>query len=859
MFDPVCGMSVDPSAPRASAQHDGEVFHFCNPRCADKFRADPEQYLTATDPVCGMTPKRATAKAVRRHGGQPYFFCCEGCAKKFEADPDKYLDPNAASGARDAAAEAPRPGHTDGYVCPMCPEVHEQEPVPCPSCGMALEPADPLAGATKTEWSCPMHPEIVQDEPGECPKCGMALEPSTVSVEATENPELTDMRRRFWIALVFTIPVFVLSMGSMLPGDPIGHALMGRRLGPVSLLAALELLLSTPVVLYCGLPFFERAISSVRTWNLNMFTLIGLGTAVAYGYSVVAVVAPGLFPKELLDHHGDVGRYFEAAAVIITLVLVGQVLELKARGATSDALRALLGLAPKTARRIADDGSETDVSLDQVQIGDRLRVRPGEAVPVDGAVIEGSSVLDESMITGEPIPVEKAEGSPVTGGTVNQTGSFVMAAKRVGADTLLSQIVRLVSEAQRSRAPIQRLADTVSGYFVPAVVLSAIVAFVVWMAVGPEPRVTYALVAAVSVLIIACPCALGLATPMSIMVGTGRGASMGILFKNAEALERLERVDTVVVDKTGTLTEGKPKLDEVIALRGFDESELLGLVAAIEKASEHPLAAAILAGAGERGVEVGAAESFESITGKGVRGTVAGRRIEIGSAALLTEVGVDAQPLEERAAPLREHGKIAMLVAIDGAAAGLVVVADPIKASTPEAIAALKSEGVGIVMLTGDSRRTAEAVAKDLGIERVEAEVLPQDKSAVVKALQKDGKVVLMAGDGVNDAPALALADVGVAMGSGTDIAMQSAGVALVRGDLRGLVRARRLSHRTMQNIRQNLLFAFLYNALGVPIAAGALYPIFGMLLSPMLAAAAMSLSSVSVISNALRLRRVPL
>ena len=865
MFDPICGMSVDPKKPRASAQHDGQTFYFCNPRCAEKFLAAPADYLTAKDPVCGMTPKRATAKAARRHDKKPYFFCSTRCAEKFDADPAAFVDGGSGKAAPSANHEkaAVAPGgehqHAGGYVCPMCPEVHETEAVPCPSCGMALEAADPLAALQTTEWICPMHPEVVQAQPGDCPKCGMALEARTVALEQAESPELADMRRRFRVSLVFTLPVFLLAMSEMLPGDPVGHALSGVRIGPLSVAGLLELLLATPVVAYCGYPFFQRAIQSLRSWNLNMFTLIGLGTFVAYSYSVVAVLAPSLFPAELLTRRGEGGRDFEAAAGIICLVLLGQVLELKARGATSGAIRALLGLTPKTARRVDRDGRESDVPLAQVQVGDRLRIRPGESVPADGEVLEGQSAIDESMISGEPMPVQKSTGDGVTGGTINGTGALLMRADRVGADTLLSQIVRLVSEAQRSRAPIQRVADTVSGYFVPAVVLCALIAFAAWMWLGPEPRLTYAIVAAVSVLIIACPCALGLATPMSVMVGTGRGAQLGILFKNAEALERLEQVNTVVVDKTGTLTEGKPTLVDVATAPGHDGHDVLRLAASLENASEHPLASAISAGARSRGLALDQPTDFESVTGKGVRGSVDSHTVVVGNASMLELDGIDVSTLTERAEAARAEGSIAMFVAIDGTAAAVLVVADPIKASTAEAIAGLRHAGIEVVMLTGDSRRTAEAVAKQIGIERVEAEVLPQDKSAVVAALQRDGKVVLMAGDGVNDAPALARADVGVAMGTGTDIAMQSAGVALVRGDLRGLLRARQLSHRTMANIRQNLLFAFLYNALGVPIAAGALYPVFGMLLSPMIAAAAMSLSSVSVISNALRLRRVAL
>ncbi len=703
-----------------------------------------------------------------------------------------------------------------------------------------------------TEYTCPMHPQIVRSAPGFCPICGMALEPRAATGEE-ESAELRDMTRRFWVSVALSVPLLVFVMGDMIPGEPIRHLLPGR------LIAWLQLLLATPVVLWAGWPFFERGWASLVNRSLNMFTLIALGTGMAWLYSVVATVAPGIFPASFRTHGGEVGLYFEAAAIITALVLLGQVIELRARSQTSSAIKALLSLAPKSARRLHPDGGEDDVSLDQVKPGDRLRVRPGERVPVDGIVLEGTSAVDESMVTGEPIPVEKTVGSRVTGGTVNGPGGFVMRAERVGSETLLAQIVRMVSEAQRSRAPIQRLADSVSAWFVPAVVLVAVVAFVVWALVGPEPRMPYALVNAVAVLIIACPCALGLATPMSIMVATGRGALAGVLIKNAEALEVLERVGTLVLDKTGTLTEGKPRLTSAVPIGGQTESELLRLAASLERSSEHPLAAAIVAGAQERGLTLAAAADFRSLTGRGVVGRVEGRAVALGNQRLMDELNIEPGDLVARAEDLRRDGQTVMFLAVEGRAAGLVGVADPIKPSTPEALQLLRDSGLHIVMLTGDARVTAEAVARRLSIRDVEAEVLPEQKSEVVKRLQAEGRLVAMAGDGVNDAPALAQAEVGIAMGTGTDVAMESAGVTLVKGDLRGIVRARRLSRATMRNIRQNLFFAFIYNALGVPIAAGVLYPVFGLLLSPIIASAAMSASSVSVIVNALRLRRVML
>jgi Cu+-exporting ATPase len=717
---------------------------------------------------------------------------------------------------------------------------------------MALEPVTapaPVAGVT---YTCPMHPEIVRDAPGDCPICGMALEPVAAAPAEEVSPELVDMSRRFWVSLVLTLPVAYLAMAEYLGGDLVAGLL------PKAGKTWMELALATPVVLWGGWPFFVRCFMSFLRRSLNMFTLIGIGTGVAYAYSLVAALWPGIFPESFREN-GVVPVYFEAAAIIVTLVLLGQVLELKARSQTSNAIRALLGLAPKTARRIRPDGREEDVPLQGVQPGDRLRVRPGEKVPVDGRVLEGATSIDESMITGEPIPVEKHPGDRVTGATVNGTGSFVMEAERVGAETLLAQIVAMVSAAQRSRAPIQRLADTVSGYFVPAVVGIAVATFIVWALVGPPPSMAYALVNAVAVLIIACPCALGLATPMSIMVGTGRGAMAGVLVKNAEVLETMERVDTLVVDKTGTLTEGKPRLASIATVGDVDDAELLALAASLERGSEHPLAAAILAAASERGLKARAVTGFETIPGQGVTGKVGGREVALGNVKLLDRLHVAAGPLAPKAEELRVDGQTVMFVVVDGKVAGIVGVADPIKDSTPEAIDALRADGIEVVMLTGDSRTTAKAVAAKLKLDKVEAEVLPERKGEIVKRLQAEGRFVAMAGDGINDAPALAQAQVGIAMGTGTDVAMESAGVTLVKGDLRGIVRARRLSRATMRNIRQNLFFAFIYNALGVPIAAGVLYPWFGILLSPMIAAAAMSFSSVSVVGNALRLRRVGL
>ncbi|MEO8035886.1 MAG: copper-translocating P-type ATPase [Acidobacteriota bacterium] len=730
----------------------------------------------------------------------------------------------------------------------MDPEVRKDKPGPCPKCGMALEPEMVAAPATKIEWTCPMHPEIVRDKPGSCPICGMALEPRTIQLE-DENPELRDMSRRFWVAAVFTVPLIAFAMlRHVARFDIFPHELLTWA-------SWIELGLATPVVLWCGWPFFVRAWNSLVFRHLNMFTLIGLGVTVAFLYSLVATIAPNLFPPSFHDHAGNVGVYFEAAAAIVMLVLLGQVMELRARSRTGTAIRALLGLAPKTAHRVGADGSEQDVPLADVRVGDLLRIRPGEKVPVDGIVVEGASNVDESMVTGEPLPVEKKADDRLIGATVNTTGSMVMRAERVGAATLLAQIVNMVAQAQRSRAPIQKLADQVSAWFVPTVIAASLITFAVWALVGPEPRLIYAFVNAVAVLIIACPCALGLATPMSVMVAAGKGATAGVLFRNAEAIEVLRTVDTLVVDKTGTLTIGKPVLTSVVAASGMDESEMLRLAANLERASEHPLAAAIIAGAEKRGATVRAASEFASITGKGVRGIVEGHRVVLGNRALLTELGIDPGELTPFAEALRAAGQTVMYVVVDEKPAGLLGVSDPVKESALDAIRELHAEGLRIVMLTGDSETTAKAVAAKLGIDEVIAGVLPDQKAETIKRLQQEGRIVAMAGDGINDAPALAQAEVGIAMGTGTDVAMESAGVTLVKGDLRGIVRARRLSDATMRNIRQNLFFAFIYNAIGVPVAAGALYPFFGVLLSPMIAAAAMSFSSVSVIFNALRLR----
>jgi Cu+-exporting ATPase len=798
-------VSHDPAnrqhGPSGCAGHGKHEHHHARP-------AATETDHRVKDPVCGMSVDPHTAKHRAEHKGRPYYFCSAGCRATFVADPERYLDPATAAATAEAVPEG-------------------------------------------TVYTCPMHPEIRQVGPGACPICGMALEPDVVTADAGPNHELIDMRRRFWVGLVLALPVVVLEMGAHLSG--LGHLL------PAQASNWIQLAFSTPVVLWAGWPFFVRGWQSLVTRNLNMFTLVAMGTGVAWLYSVVATLVPPAFPPAFRTHDGAVPVYFEAAAVITVLVLLGQVLELRAREATSGAIRALLDLAPKTARRIQPDGSEEEVALDQVHVGDRLRVRPGEKIPVDGDVVEGRSAVDESMVTGESMPVTKEPGAKAIGGTVNQSGALAIEARKVGRDTMLAQIVQLVAQAQRSRAPIQRLADQVSGWFVPAVIAFAMLAFAAWALFGPEPRFSYALVAAVSVLIIACPCALGLATPMSIMVGVGRGAHAGVLIKDAEALERMEKVDTLVVDKTGTLTEGKPAVTAVVPAGGLPEADLLRLAAAVERLSEHPLARAIVQHADERGVASAPVAEFDSPTGKGALGTVEGREVVLGNASFLRERGIDVGPLEEGAEALRREGATAIFVGVDGRIAGTIAIADTVKPSTPEALVALKAQGVRIVMLTGDNWTTAKAVAARLGIDDVEAEVLPEQKSAVVRRLKDAGRVVAMAGDGVNDAPALAAADVGVAMGTGTDVAMESAGVTLLKGDLTGIVRARRLSQAVMRNIRQNLFFAFVYNALGVPVAAGLLYPLFGIVLSPIIAAAAMALSSVSVIGNAARLRRIEL
>ncbi len=805
--DPVCGMTVDPSAGKPTAEHRGHSYHFCSERCRSKFLADPDAYLTAEDPVCGMEVDRASAKHFVRHEGSGYYFCSDACETKFKAEPAKY------------AGGRPTP-----------------EPMP-----------------KGVKYTCPMHPEIVRDGPGSCPICGMALEPMGVPTgDEGPNPELVDFTRRFWVSAILSLPLLVITMGPML-GLPI-RDWIGDRVA-----AWLEFALATPVVIWAAIPFFRRGYESFVNRSPNMWTLISIGVGTAYAYSVVATLFPDLFPHQFRGHGGSVPVYFEAAAVIVALVFLGQVLELRARERTGSAIRALLDLAPKTARRLSSDGAEQDVPLDQVRQGDRLRVRPGDSVPVDGIVEEGRTSIDESMITGEPVPVEKTEGDPVTGGTLNRNGTLIIRAERVGTETMLSQIVEMVARAQRSRAPIQGLADRVSYFFVPTVVLVAIVAFVVWAMFGPDPSMVFAIVSAVSVLIIACPCALGLATPMSIMTATGRGAQAGVLIKDAEALERFAKVDTLIVDKTGTLTEGKPKLTDVVPAEGMTENGLLALAASLERGSEHPLAEAIVDGAQERGASLSDTSEFEAVTGKGVIGIVNGRKVALGNAAMMADLGADMSALAGRADALRREGKTAMFVAADGRAAGIVAVADPVKATTVEAIRALHDRGLRIIMATGDNERTAQAVAGRLGIDEVRADMLPESKQKLIEELRAGGAKVAMAGDGVNDAPALAAADVGIAMGTGADVAVESAGITLVKGDLNGIVRARTLAQATIRNIKQNLFFAFVYNALGVPVAAGVLYPVFGTLLSPMIAAAAMSLSSVSVIGNALRLRTVKL
>lgn len=791
--------------------------------------------MKVIDPVCKMTIEENHAAGVTTYKGVTYYFCSKQCKEKFDKNPEAFITEGVSRLPKTRAI--------------MHPEIKQEGHESCPRCVMSHKSQVSSVTEGKVEWTCPMHPEIVRDSPGNCPICGMALEPKTVSAEQEENPELIDMKKRFRVGVLLTIPLVFIAMSDYIPGFSL------ETLLPRALLKWLELILATPVVLWAGWPFFIRFWQSIVSRNLNMFTLIGLGVGIAYIYSVIATVLPKIFPASF-RRDGEIAVYFESAAVIITLVLLGQILELKARSKTGAAIKALLGLAPKTARRIKD-GIEEDIPLEHVEIGDLLRVRPGEKIPVDGIVVEGTSAVDESMITGEPIPVEKQKGDRVIGATVNGTGMLIIRAEKVGADTLLSQIVRMVSEAQRSRAPIQKLADIVAAYFVQIVVAVAILTFIVWAWLGPEPRMTHAIINAVAVLIIACPCALGLATPVSIMVAMGKGATMGILFKNAEAIEVMKKVDTLVVDKTGTLTVGKPRLVQIATVQEFEEDKILYFAASLERVSEHPLAAAIVKGAEQRGITLSSVEEFESITGKGVIGKIEGHKIALGNHKLLDDLGIDPAGLLEKADTMRAEGQTVMFVAVDGKVVGLLGVADPIKETTPEAIGALHKEGVRIVMLTGDNKITAQAVAKKLNIDDVIAEVLPAEKAQVVKRLQEERKIVAMAGDGINDAPALAQAHVGIAMGTGTDIAMESADITLIKGDLMGIVRARRLSRATMRNIKQNIFWAFIYNTIGVPIAAGVLYPFFGILLSPIFAAAAMSFSSVSVVGNALRLRQL--
>ncbi|MDA8159793.1 MAG: heavy metal translocating P-type ATPase [Desulfobacteraceae bacterium] len=824
--DPVCGMSTGQAEEFIRYDHEGKSYYFCSEHCLTAFKNDPaahgvkaeavkpRQAELFTDPVCGMSTDNPEAYSRYEHNHTAYYFCSSHCLEKFKSDPEAFLQRQSGAPAEADTVDA----NTEGR-----------------------------------RYTCPMHPEIVQNGPGACPKCGMALEPSTVSLDDEgENPEYAYMRKRFVFGAVLTVPLVIIAMREMLPG---GEFI--ARLAAPKTFGWVELLLATPVVLWAGWVFYVRALQSLINKSLNMFTLIGLGVSVAYIYSLVAVLFPDIFPAAMRGPDGSVGVYFEASAVIVTLILLGQVMELRARSQTGAAIKALLGLAPKTARKIEENGSEHDVPLELVKVGDILRIRPGEKIPVDGTVIEGATSVDEAMISGEPIPVKKQQGDAVIGATVNTTGAIVMRAEKIGSDTMLSQIVRMVAQAQRSRAPIQKLADTVAGYFVPTVITIAFAAFAIWFTFGPDPRLAHALIAAVSVLIIACPCALGLATPMSIMVATGKGATMGVLFKNAEAIETMRKVDTLVVDKTGTLTIGKPKLTAVEAASGISDETLLTFAASLEKASEHPLAAAIVAGATERGLTLKNVDDFTSHTGKGVSGTVDGTQVLLGNRKLMDDFGVDTAALTIQAEHMRKEGQTVMFVAADSKLAGLLAVSDPIKETTPDAIRQLHEEGVRVVMLTGDNQATAKAVADKLGIDTVVAEVMPDEKATAVKRFQDEGRIVAMAGDGINDAPALAQAQVGIAMGTGTDVAMESAGVTLVKGDLTGIVRARKLSRATMSNIRQNLFFAFVYNSLGVPVAAGALYPFLGILLSPMIAAAAMSLSSVSVISNALRLKKV--
>jgi len=853
-IDPVCGMSI-----KDDWQHErsfrGVEYQFCSEHCLKTFGEHPEDYLgddCTYDPICGMKVSRESTNHLCHHE-HDYYFCSQHCVEKFSANPDAYKGKDKPSEHHHSTKKKVEVNHPDAmYFCPMCPGQEQLGGGTCQICGMALEPMAAPTLQQKTQYSCPMHPEVIRDEAGSCPKCGMALEPQTVDI-SDDNPELDDMTRRLKFSTLLAFPVFVLAMLSdLMP------ALLPDNMSMVAV-QWIEFTLATPVILWGGLPFFERFWLSVKTRNLNMFTLVGLGVGVAWIYSVVALLFPSIFPAVMQSSDGVVAVYFEAGAVITALVLLGQVLELRARSRTNEAIKLLLGMTPKTARRVAADGSETDVSLDDVVVGDVLRIRPGEKIPVDGVVREGTSLVDESMVSGEPLAVEKTVGDVLIGATVNGNGALLMQAEKVGSDTLLSQIVNMVAEAQRSRAPIQKMADTVAGYFVPTVVAVAMLAFAAWMMFGPEPRLAYAIVNAVAVLIIACPCALGLATPISIMVGTGRGATAGVLIKNAEALEIMEKVNTVVVDKTGTLTEGKPSLTSLVACHHRTEDEILSLAASLERASEHPLAAAIVSAAKDKGLDLNEVDNFLALTGQGVQANAAGETVLLGNASLMHRYDVDIQAVEATVESHQTSGETVMYVAVDKVVVGFLGVSDPIKVSTPEAIEALHAEGIEVVMLTGDNHHTAASVAKKLGIQRFEADVLPAQKASVIKSLQDEGKIVAMAGDGINDAPALAQAHVGIAMGTGTDVAMESAGVTLIQGELTGILRAVRLSRATMKNIRQNLFFAFVYNSAGVPIAAGLLYPVFGLLLSPMIAAAAMSFSSVSVISNALRLRKVKL
>ncbi|MGA9883765.1 MAG: heavy metal translocating P-type ATPase [Candidatus Acidiferrales bacterium] len=843
--DPVCGMNVDPTRTAHIAEHAGKTYYFCCAGCVAKFCADPQKYLRPKPPA-----EQAHAPLVQLDGAKAPAHDGGSLVQLGAAKPTASVDTDhSARGAHDLVTQPAAAVKTSAYVCPMDPEVRANKPGPCPKCGMALEPEMPLAPATRVEYTCPMHPEIVRSESGACPVCGMTLEPRTITIEE-ENPELKLMSHRFWISVALTIPVLVLGM---VPAAAFAKLLSARAIG------CIQFVLATPVVLWGGWPFFQRGWASVVNRSLNMFSLIALGTGTAYLYSVAAILFPGAFPATFRMAGGEVPVYFEAAAAITALVLLGQMLELRARSRTSTAIRSLLKLTPKTARLVRGDGTELDVSVEHIAPGDVLRVRPGERIPVDGTVTDGFSSVDESLVTGEPIPAEKSARSRVTSGTVNGTGSFVMRAERVGSETLLAQIVRMVSEAQRSRAPVQKLADKVASYFVPAVVLCSVLTFILWSLVGPSPRMAHALLNAVAVLIIACPCALGLATPMAIMVGTGRGALAGVLVKNAEALEMLGKVDTLVVDKTGTLTEGRPRVASIVAVPGADETQILLIAAALERASEHPLAAAILAAAKERKIPTAETKDFRSHTGKGITGIVDGHATALGNRGLLAELKIDVSDLDPRSQALESDGQTIVFVSSEGKLTGIIGVSDPIKSTTPGAIKDLHHQGIRVVMVTGDSHAAAESVAGKLGIDEVNAAVLPDRKGAIIKRLQSKGHIVAMAGDGVNDAPALAQANVGIAMGTGTDVAIESAGITLLQGDLRGIVRARALSRATMCNIRQNLFFAFAYNSVGVPLAAGVLYPFFGLLLSPIIASAAMTFSSVSVITNALRLRHLHL